>query len=253
MHRTTRIEAWRPLALLAALGIPLALASASAVGQTEPAGDDADQAAVELLQRAAETMADVSSFHFVLRNERGSTSIIEGLEVESFEGDVQRPDRFQAEVTASFAGVPVQVRIVGIGTRIWFSNPLGGEDVYQELPAEAATAALNPDALLRAAVAAIQDPVIIGEDEIDGEPATLVAGSVDFARLALGTPTPADAPPDPDLPTEPLPVQIWIDEAGRVVRLRLEGPLTPVEPDNVVRRLELSAFDEPVDIQPPTA
>jgi hypothetical protein len=250
MRRATRIEIWQRVALVAALGVAFGLGLAGAAGQTEPAV--ADPEAVALLERAAETMGEVSSFHFVLRNERGSTSIVEGLEVESFEGDVQRPDRFQAEVTASFGGVPLEVRIVGIGTRIWISSPLTGENIYQELPAEAATLGLNPDGLLRTAIGVIQEPRIVGEDEVDGEPTTLVAGLVDFQALAEATPTALDAPPAEDLPSEPLPVQIWIDEADRVVRLRLEGPLTPVDPDNVVRRLDLSAFDEPVEIEPPT-
>ena len=115
-------------------------------------------------------------------------------------------------------------------------------------------AAINPDALLRAAVDAIRDPEIVDEETIDGEPTTVVEGLLDVRQVALaGVGTPAagmETPAAGDLP-DPLLVQIWIDAEGRVVRLQLDGPLTDAEAANVVRRLDLSAFDEEVDIQPP--
>ena len=234
----------------------MAISSHGAAEQTAPAGTvDPSGEAVALLRGAAETMASVTSFHFELTHERGATALTQGIEVQTLEGDVQRPDRFRADVEASLQGLPLELRVVGIGSRLWLTDPLGGGDQYQELSVNPAViAAINPDALLRAAVDAIQDPEIVDEETIDGEPTTVVEGLLDVGQVALaGLGTPAadmETPAADDLP-DPLLVQIWIDAEGRVVRLRLDGPLTDAEAANVVRRLDLSAFDEEVDIQPP--
>ena len=248
---------------LAVVGLALAFGGRALAYQEAPTGTaEAESEAEALLRRAAETMAGVESFHFVLSNVREATVLTEGVEVVGAEGDVLRPTSFRAEIEASFQGIPINLQIVGIGSRIWLTNPLGGEEAFQEVQVDPdVIASFNPDTLLRAAVEAIQEPQIVDEEEIDGEPATLVDGIVDpaalldVARERLGTPTAGEdataaAEAAADLP-DPLFVQIWIDEAGRVVRLELEGALTDAEEEDVLRRLELSAFDEPVEIEEP--
>jgi len=47
-------------------------------------------------------------------------------------------------------------------------------------------------------------------------------------------------------------VVAWVDRRDSTIRrIRLEGPFSPDEPAGIVRILELSRFDEPVDIEPP--
>ena len=251
-------------ALLAVVGLVLVFGAVRAAGQTTPAGTAAeDGEAVALLRDAAEAMAEVDSFHFVLSNERGTTALVEGLEVAGAEGDVQRPDRFRATVEASFAGLPLEVQLVGVGSRLWLTNPTGDGESFQEFQVDPELlATISPDALLQAAVDAIEEPEVAGEEEIDGDPVTVVDGVVDpvalleTAQERLGAPEGVDATAAAEIGAaldEPLFVEIWIDEAGRVRRLDLEGALTAAEEENVVRRLDLSAFDEPVEIDPPSA
>jgi hypothetical protein len=234
-------------ALMLLLGLAvLALAASPAVAQ--------DDEAVALLQRSAETMAGLDSFHFELTTPRGRTLFLENLELAALEGDVQRPDRFRASATAKAAIIELNVDVVGVGTRLWITNPMGEGDQYEEIDLSAAAGdegasisdLLNPDRVLLQAVEQLQNPTIAGENEIDGVDATRVDGTVDLSRIQ------ADGTPVPGLRTDrPLPASIWIDGEGRVLRLELEGPITTVESSDVVRRLDLSAFNEPVDIQPP--
>lgn len=244
--RPSRIVA----ALAAMLVVPLVLGTA-------PAAATAQDDATALLGRAAETMAGLDAFHFELSTPRGQTLFMENLELAGLEGDVQRPDSFRASVTARAAIVELSVRVVGIGTRLWVTNPMSQDEAFQEIDlGQSATEGgmdgaglvdlLNPDRVLLQAVERIENPTIVGEDEIDGVAVTRVDGTVDLSRIQ------ADGTPVPGLLTDdPLPVSIWIDEAGRVIRLELDGPLTAAESPDVLRRLDLSAFDEPVDIQPP--
>jgi lipoprotein LprA len=248
-----RLDAWttRGRGLLGVLLALLFVAPPLAAPAPSAAADDE---AVALLDRAAATMAGLESFHFTLTTPRGQTLFMENLELAALEGDVQRPDRFRATATARAAIVEVEVQVIGIGTRLWVSDPMAGGESYIEIdlaeeggPEAALTDLLNPDRLLLEAVGLIEEPAIVGEEEIDGVETTLVEGVFDPSRLSeVATPVP------PGLLTgEPLLVGIWIDEEGRVRRMELDGPLTEAEERNVTRRLDLSAFNEPVEIEPP--
>lgn len=210
--------------------------------------------AAALLRTTATRMADLSSFHFEISTPRGETVVLDSFEVVSLEGDVQRPDRFRARLEAKAAVLDVSVDVVGIGSRLWVSDPTSFDGSYLEFdmgagdaaPGEVPADLLNPDRLLLQAVDLIEDPVLNGRDEIDGVEVSRVDGRFDPHRVTDG-----DEPP-PGLVGEPLPVAIWIDDEGRVRRLEIAGPMLELESGDLVRRLDLSAFDEPVEIQAPT-
>jgi hypothetical protein len=208
-------------------------------------GGGQEESADELLRQAAETMGDVSSFHFVLTNEIGTTVLADSIELIGAEGDVQRPDRFRAVVEAQLGVVPIEVSVVGIGDRAWFTNPLSGGE-YQEIQLpEAARALLDPTPILLAAVTLVENASITGDESLEGVDTTLIEGTVDLAQLST---------PVPNLmPGDALPAQIWLDDQGRVVRLRLEGAITQEEDPTVVRVIDLSRFDQPVEIEAPSA
>lgn len=207
-------------------------------------GSAQEASAEERLRQAAETMGEVSSFHFVLTNEIGTTVLAESIELIGAEGDVQRPDRFRAVVEAELGVVPIEISVIGVGDRAWFTNPLSGGE-YQEIQLpEAARALLDPTPILLAAVTLIENPTVTGDEKLDGVETTRIEGTVDLSELATPVPN--------LLPGDALPAQIWLDDEGRVVRLRLEGALTQEEDPTVVRVVDLSRFDEPVEIEPPT-
>lgn len=240
----------RPVALVCALvGLVAGLAGTGAgrVNAQETAEAEA------LLRNSAEAMAEVSSFHFELSTPRGQTLVLDNFELHGLEGDVQRPDRFRATVSAEAAMLDLSVDVVGVGSRLWVSNPTAQEGGYIELDLAAEAGGspadlINPDQLLLQAIELIEEPRINGRDEIDGVPVTRIDGRFDPDRVtAAGTPAAGEGAAG-----EALPIAIWIDDEGRLRRLELAGPLVEGEGAEVVRRLDLSAFDEPVDIQPPT-
>ena len=46
-------------------------------------------------------------------------------------------------------------------------------------------------------------------------------------------------------------MRVWLDDAGRVVRLQIVGQVVLSEPPGIVHQLDLSAFDEPISIEAP--
>ncbi|MGH2535548.1 MAG: LppX_LprAFG lipoprotein [Thermomicrobiales bacterium] len=234
-----------------ACGVALLIVALIAGGLPVARGVTAqDDDARAVLTNAAQAMADVSSFHFELTTEGGTTTILEEFELGAVVGDVVRPDRFQAEVTASFSFVSLDLDVVGIGDRLWVTDPMSSDGGLIEISltdseGEPLIDLLNPDRLLLQAVEMIQNPTIAGTEEIDGVETTRIEGAFDPSTLDIATPVPEM------LNLNPKPVVIWIDGEGRVVRLRLEGPLTDAEDPGIVRTLNLSDFDAEIEITPP--
>lgn len=245
----------------AALALPLLPGVARAARQ-QPAQD-----ATALLVQAAAAMAELRSFHFALSTPQGTTAILDAFELLRLEGDVARPDRYRASIEATAAGFDVSIEAIGVGDRLWVTDPMAGGE-FVEVPLDGVTRdggptleqLVNPDRLWLAALASVTDAVVVGENEIDGEPVTRVDGLVDLSRVlgegevaaaveAAGTPTEGAGPVAPLL--DPLPVSAWLTESGHLRRLEVEGPLLTGEAENVVRRLDLTRFNEPVEIEPP--
>ena len=240
--------------LTVAIVLPLAIA------RPAPAQETGDPDAVALLERAAEAMSQVEHFRFRLTTLDGTTTIFEGVELESVEGAVERPDRFAATINARLAFATLSLHVVGVGDTIWVQDPLSAEGGYQQIPVTSGLAdILNPDRLFLEALRLIEEPVIAGEDEVDGVRATVIEGEFTPLRALelVGTPVPTPDAEDMEeagiglILDEPLFTQIWIDEEGRVIQMAFQGRLTTAEDPGIIRVLRLSDFDQPVEITPP--
>lgn len=240
------------LLLMVACLVGLGWRGAPGAGSAIVRGQAEDEAA-GLLRESAAAMAALESFHFEITTPRGETVVLDSFELLALEGDVQRPDRFRAALEARAAVLDVSVDVVGVGSRLWVSDPMSAEGAYFEFdvgqevgaPGESPADLLNPDRLLLRAVELIEEPSVNGRDEIDGVAVTRVDGRFDPSRVTDGGTPPAV------VAGEALPIAIWIDDEGRVRRLEVAGPLLATEGPEVVRRLDLSAFDEPVVIEAP--
>ena len=245
----------------AALAVPTLLPRA-------PSARAARQDATTLLAEAAANMAALDSFHFELSTPRGTTRILDAFQVVRLEGDVQRPDRFQATIDAEAVGFDLSIEAIGVGDTLWITDPMAGGE-FREVPLDTTASdggptleqIVNPDRLWVAALRVITEPVVVGQDTIDGEPVTRVDGFVDVRQVidperaagVVGTPTTTTATDQLDFLPDRLPVSIWITEERLLRRLEIEGPLLADEEPSIVRRLDLTRFDEPVTIEPPVA
>jgi len=198
------------------------------------------------LDAAAKQMQAVSAFHFLLTHQNGVSTIANGLEMSRAEGDFQSPDRFKAAVKASFQTFPVSVSVISVGNRTWITNPLQSGEHYQPLPnGPQTTEILGPNNGLLKAVEDMRNPAVTGSEKIGQTDTFLISGTVDAGSLRSIAPD-ADAGRD-------VPAQIWVGKGDSLVyRVRLNGPLTAAEPKNIVRQIDLSQFNEKIDIAPPT-
>jgi hypothetical protein len=210
----------------------------------------AAQDATALLEASAAAMAAVDSFHFVITTENGSAVIADRVELQRIEGDYQRPARLHVTATATAGFLPVTVDLIVIGDQIWYSDPLRrNQYITLEVDRPQQQEILvnfDPEAVLLAAVEYVTDPVVIGPEEVEGVPATLIEGSVDLSPIAATF-------PDIGINEEPLLIRLWLNEADLLVRLQIVGPIVRSEPPGIIHQLDLSAFNEPVSIEAPDA
>lgn len=227
---------WHGVMLFAA-GLGLSLAAGCGSGDGDVEGVDA----AALLEAAAERMDGVETFHFRLTHQNGTTEIVRGLQMESAEGEVGGPDRLRVEVRARFATTNLRVEIVILPGESFITNPLTGRWEREEITV---SQFFDPAVGVTALMRAVTDAEVTGRERVDGVETYRVEATVDSGNLALFA---ADAAPG-----TPMRARAWIGVDDPLVhRVEVEGALTPGQAANTVRRLELSAFDEPVEIIAP--
>jgi lipoprotein LprA len=241
--------------MLAAAIAPAALSSIRTAGAQDAAG---------LLKQSATAMAAVKSFVFSITTVQGKTQLFGNLELKDVEGAVQRPDRFKADITVGASIVTLTVKVIGIGSQVWVTNPMSSNDAYVEASsgkgdssADTIATLLNPDRIFIAAVEAIQNPTIDGTEKVDDVDTTKVKGTVDLSNLPVVS---AVASPTADkggsianfIDLSPKTITAWIDATGLVHRIQVEGAFTKDESSDVIREIDLTKFNDPQDVQPPT-
>ena len=210
-------------------------------GDKKEAASD-DPAAI--LRSSVEAVQQVNSFHFKLDHENGSTPIPLGIPVEltSAEGDIQVPDRVKAELRAKAAALNMRVDVIGIGNDTWITNPFSRR--WERLPGAALSEIANPAALVSTLVGTLKDVQLVGKTEMGGTSTYQLKGSIDSATLAAALPV-------AELGYAPS-VDLYIAESDFLPRrARISGPLTKGEPENIVRQVDFSRFNEAVSIQAP--
>ncbi|HLF70900.1 MAG TPA: LppX_LprAFG lipoprotein [Dehalococcoidia bacterium] len=203
-------------------------------------GDATDVA--KLLDEAQAATAKVRSFHFKLSHENGTTPIILNLGLDSAEGDYVVPDALQAKVKAKQGPIGVSVEVISTGGRTWITNPFTGR--WQSLADTRLSDFVDPSKLVTVLLENLGDARIEKQTEIDGAQTYEVHGSVDAGELEDGLPVAE--------PGQPVNVVVWIGVDDKLPRrARIKGRLSSLEDDDIVRIIDVSRFDESVEIKPP--
>ena len=197
--------------------------------------------AEDVLSRTVAAVAGLQSFHFRLSHENGTTAMPLNLQLVSAEGDVAIPDRLAADIRAKAGAISASVELISVGGRTWITNPFTRG--WQRLPGLSVSDVADPAAIVGALAAGLQQVRLAGEDEVGGTTTYHLAGVVDSALLedALGAAQSGFM----------VGVDLWVGRDFLPRRARLSGRLAAGDPDNIVRQLDFSGFNAPVDIRPP--
>ena len=196
----------------------------------------------ELLEGTGRAMGGLSSFHFRLDHEKGSTEIAAGLRVEYAEGDVANPDRISVEFSGVFgAGFAIRGRLVTVADTSYMTNPMSGK--WEAVPVGVSPwGFFSPSRGIAAMTAQVEDPRLLHEAGVGG--AHRLAGSLPASALSLLL--------GKTLPDASVAVELDIDaDTLYLTRAKIVGQASSLDEDDPVRIITLSAFDEPVSIEAP--
>lgn len=221
-------------------------------------GISAQDDAQAQLEATADAMLALDSFHFKLETTAGKTVFQDAFELKTVESDLVRPANFQASVAIKVAILDLTLEVVSVDGAIWVKNPIGGDDSFIQVTGEDSEfqlppmALLNPDLLVEEALKYLENPQITGTESFDGQDVTVLTGTFDPSRV-IAPATPGTAASVISPASEPLDVELLIDDQNRLVRADFIGPLFAFEEGSgrLVRRVTFSEFDSAVTIEPP--
>lgn len=201
----------------------------------------------EIATRSAGRMLDLQSFHFSIQ----LTGVLDYIDspptvaLKEVEGDLVRPDSLRALVKLSSFGVVTQVGLIRYGADTYVTNPINQR--WEKLPSEWGwyidpTLPFHPEYGVPAILPTI-DLNKVGIEELDGEPHYHLNATTEGDYLAwwtLGM-----------IPEGAVVVDVWIDTETLMLR-QIRMVELASNPDNpTVWQIQLSAFDVPVEIEPP--
>jgi hypothetical protein len=214
----------------------------SACGGSKSAPTEPGLTAEQVLERSAAASKNLRSFHFKLTHENGGTPIPLGLQLNSAEGDVVVPDRLAADIRASLSGIGVSTKAIAISDKVWITNPFSRR--WQSLPGASVKDIADPAALISVIIPSVTQPTLKGTAEAGGVQSHLISGKIDSAKLRTALPV-AEAGHTAD-------VELWIGVQDSLPRqARITGRLSNQDKQDIVRQIEFSRFDQPVNIQAP--
>lgn len=200
--------------------------------------------AADLLQAASEKMLEYDTMRFDLTYEQGSTKLFLGIQMTEVTGALERPGRLEATVKTKLGFIKVDVTGTVIGDQAWV-RAVGISEDYA-LPENLIPIIADPVALLSDLALAVENPVVseISTND-DGERLTWISGTFQPSLVKSQ---------DVQAYIERMgvqPVQIALDDERRIRSIRVAGRFASWDSDDVVRRLDIFAFGEPVDIEKP--
>lgn len=205
---------------------------------------EGDADALEVLRAAGVRVLELETFTFSMTTIAGSSAIFPGVEVESIEGSVRRPMDVSATLRVNAFVQTLSISAVVVEGEVFVQNPLSGGEWENMGSAPQIATMINPDWLLLAAINLIQEARITGER--DGS--TLVEGYINLSET-LGDLGDQDTEAlEQFLAMGPVDVAFWIDSDDYITRAELYGPIFASESPDVEKRIELSDFNEPVEI-----
>lgn len=204
----------------------------------------AEPSADEIRSSAASAMAEVRSFRFTLEVLNGTMPLGAGLDATSIEGAAVGPDRLALTVRARAASMPVEMRVVGVGSRQLVTSPLTG--AWQDASGSLTLPRLlDADVGIAGVLRHADGLERRGRATKDGIDAYQLGGAIRADALArlVGSDRPA---------TSPVQAELWIGaQDRRLRRAKLVGAVVAGETASLERVFTLSGFDEAIQIEAP--
>ncbi len=198
----------------------------------------------EIITQASPRVDDLDSLHFDLSQKGGGTPIAMGLEMTRAYGDIAPPDRLNMTIEAKWFGQFMEADLITVGTTTYMTNPINGK--WEALDDDfTAVTLFHPNTGIKAVMESATDLSLIGIEKVGGTRCYHIESMITSEVLdAIAVGHAAEG-----LPVE---TDIWIGTGDFLLRkVMFDGRICKDENDGIVRTLELSQFNEPVEIELP--
>src|SRR6266566_1543479 len=96
-------------------------------------GDQPSMPADQVIQKAAPAIQATNSFHFTLETGK-LPKAPPGIFITGVDGDVAKPNKLMGDVTATYSGIPVKIKVVVDGKNQYWTDPTSG--AWGPMPSE---------------------------------------------------------------------------------------------------------------------
>lgn len=206
-----------------------------------------DPSVTDILAAASTRMAETQSLRFSLDIE-GQTFVDTAgtIQLVAARGDLARPDKVAVDFQVRLFGTgTVTIKMITIGTSSWTTDLLTGD--WNTAPPEFG---YNPSILydnqqgLGPVMGRVQNPVLIGREDLDGIEVVRVSGTASEATMGPLTSN--------TMTGEPVGLELWIDPAtSNLHRVIVSEPGSSGKDEPATWTMNLSNHDEQVSIEPP--
>jgi hypothetical protein len=228
-------DRWKKRGTALALGVGL-LVAVSGCGDTPSMPPD------QVIQKAGPAMQGANSFHFTMETGKVAKAP-PGIFIMGVDGDVAKPNKLAGDVTATYSGIPVKIKVVVDGQSQYWTDPTSGK--WGPMPAALDMASFfDPSKGIADILANVKNLASDGTEKVDDTDTYRLKGSAPATALKSLS---SEVTTTGDLTTT-----LWIGANDFLLRrVRLEGPLMSGEPQDVVRTINLKDYNKDVKIETP--
>lgn len=257
---------WWGVALCAALLVAACGGSEPAPAPTEPAAAAPQPAAEQptptptpppdpaaLLAETGQNLRQARSFNFLVEHESGSI-YVSSVQAKATiaKGGWNAEQGAQMTVDAYLVSGPdaptsdgtyVELNMIVTSDSYFLTDPLSG--FWTKRPFSSISIPITElNNIVAAAADSIENPVLAGEEEIDGNNAYKITGDAPATVMDWLLLFPVEG--------QRVDVEIWTDTEEKILRqARIIGPIGEYDDADTVRKVSVSEYNEPVDIETP--
>ena len=229
-----------------ALLLGLSLAACNAGSPTPDAAPTAEPVDPRMeLQRTVESLMALHSVAFDLHHLVGSTSILPGVLMDRAYGKAIVPGQFDVTIEGEllFPRSYVEIGMISVDGTSYMTNLINGE--WEQVSSDALPINLsNIGVTLADIVVMVQEPVLLGNDRVDGVDVYHISGSITSEVLKQLVPTAGTG--------FPVALEMWTERSTGMLRQALiTGQVVLTDVEETQRQLTLDSVNESITVEPP--
>ena len=245
-HSPRKRQRWKAiLAIVVVLAGVAAVACAAAEPTPTPTGTPEPVDPKEELQRTVDRLVALQSVTFDLHHLIGSTSILPGVLMNRAYGKAIVPGRFAVTVEGEllFPRSYLQIEMISIDDTAFMTNLINGQ--WEQVTPESLPINLNNlGVVLADIVDEVQEPRLLGRDELNGVDVYRIGGEITSEVLKELVPTAGTG--------FPVSLEMWIEQdTGMLRQALITGQVVLTDVEDSQRELTLDDVDKPATIEPP--